>query len=373
MSAKLYLVAGEASGDARGAELMRHLAEALPGVEFHGAGGAAMSGLSKGRILDWSEHAVIGVVDVLRNYGYFRSQMERMVAEVISLRPEAVVFIDYPGFNLRLAARLRRVVPGIRLVYYISPQVWAWNRGRIPKMARMLDLMLCIFPFEKSLYEQSGLRTVYVGHPMADSLPSLRGSLPRDSDLVALLPGSRLREVSKILPLMAAAARLLLSEEPGLRFVCSVARAELKPVAREILEASGLSEERLALDVGTARECMLRASAGLVASGTATLEAAFLELPYALVYKVAWATYLPAKFLIRVPYLGIVNILAGREVVREFIQHQATPERLASEIRRLREDADHRQGVLAGCAEAISALTPGAAENAARAILELLG
>lgn len=372
MPLKLYLVAGEASGDARGAELMRHLEVASPGVEFLGAGGAGMSSLTGGRILDWSDHAVIGVVDVLKNYTYFREQLERMVEEVIALRPHAVVFIDYPGFNLRLAARLRKALPDIHLIYYISPQVWAWNSGRVARMARVLDLMLCIFPFEKALYEKSGLRAEFVGHPMADALPPLRGTLPRNPKLIALLPGSRRREVTKILPVMAAAARILMNDDPTLQFVCSVSRQDMIETAQSILEAARLPVEQATVEVGTARECMLRASAGLVASGTATLEAAFLELPYALVYRVGWATYLPARLLIRVPYLGIVNILAGREVVREFIQLHATPFRLADELCRLRQDEGYRQAVLTGCAEAIAPLTSGASMAAARAILNLV-
>lgn len=367
------MVAGEASGDARGAELMQCLADDKLGVEFFGAGGAAMAEASGGRMIDWSGHAVIGVVDVLRNYGYFRRQMERMVAEVVSLRPNAVVLIDYPGFNLRLAARLRRAIPDLRLIYYISPQVWAWNRGRIPRMARILDLMLCIFPFEKKLYEQSGLRTEFVGHPMADSLAPMRGSRPREPGLLALLPGSRSREITKILPVMAAAAAKLVATHPDLRFICSVPRRELLDEALAILPASGLSLECCEVTVGGARDAMLRATGGLVASGTATLEAAFLGMPYALVYKVSWATYLPARLLVRVPWLGIVNILAGREVVRELIQHEATPARLAAEAERLLFEEEYRQSIVSSCSQALASLTPGAAANAARFIRDDLG
>ena len=160
---------------------------------------------------------MVGLWDVLKKYGYFRAQFDRMLREIVEAKPDAVLFIDYPGFNLRLAKALRKPAPQLRLFYYISPQVWAWNRGRIPKMARILDLMLCIFPFEQPLYEKSGLHTVFVGHPMLDSLAGKR--MEREPDLVALLPGSREKEVRKIFPVMIAAAKILrhAESEPSFR------------------------------------------------------------------------------------------------------------------------------------------------------------
>ena len=211
---KLYLIAGEASGDARGAEVMKSLltrAEACgQSVEFFGAGGPQMQGLAPA-IQDWSGEAVVGLWDVLKKYGYFKRQFDAMLAEIAERKPDAVVFIDYPGFNLRMAKALRKRANSPRLIYYISPQVWAWNRRRIPQMARTLDLMLCIFPFEKALYEQSGLPTVFVGHPMLDTLAAKKDpdAFPREKDLIGLFPGSRSREVSKIFPIMVAAAEAI--------------------------------------------------------------------------------------------------------------------------------------------------------------------
>ncbi|RYD71618.1 MAG: lipid-A-disaccharide synthase, partial [Verrucomicrobiaceae bacterium] len=203
---KLYLIAGEASGDARGAELVRALKASHPDLEFFGAGGRELRALAGEHFADWSDEAVVGLWDVLKKYGYFRAQFNRMLSELEQVRPAALILIDYPGFNLRFAKAVRQRMPGIKIIYYISPQVWAWNRGRIPKMARILDLMLCIFPFEEPLYTKSGLKTVFVGHPMLDSLAAKRIEITREDDLVALLPGSREREVRKIFPVMLEAA-----------------------------------------------------------------------------------------------------------------------------------------------------------------------
>lgn len=363
----IYLVAGEASGDAHGASLMESLRARAGGIRFLGAGGERMQAASGGAIVDWSDHAVIGVVDVLKNYGYFKGQLERMLGEIARERPDAVVLIDYPGFNLRLAARLRKLLPESKIIYYISPQVWAWNRGRIPRMARILDLMLCIFPFEEELYNESGLRTRFVGHPLTERLAAKRIAAPRESDLVALLPGSRNREVRRIFPVMLDTVHRLAGTE--LRFAATAPRAALADEMRAQARAAGIAPPRLEIATGTAHDLMQRAAAGLVASGTATLEAAFFGLPFALVYKVSWATYWPARLLVRVPYLGIVNILAGRQVVAEFIQSRAKASSLAAELRRLLDDDVYRRRVLDGCAEAIELLGGCRASDHAAGIL----
>ena len=184
---KLYVIAGEASGDARGAELLRALRPLAPSLAIHGAGGHEMAALASAPFTDWAGEAVVGLWDVLKKYGYFKAQFDRMLGEVARLQPDALILIDYPGFNLRFAKAARAAHPRMKIIYYISPQVWAWNRGRIPKMARYLDLMLCIFPFEKPLYEASGLRTEFVGHPMLDSLAARRTGVARDAALVGQL------------------------------------------------------------------------------------------------------------------------------------------------------------------------------------------
>jgi lipid-A-disaccharide synthase len=373
MNEKLYLVAGEASGDARGAELIRALRERDSSLQFFGAGGREMRALIGDQCADWADEAVVGLWDVLKKYGYFKGQFNRMLAEIAAVQPHALVLIDYPGFNLRLAREAHRRFPWLKIIDYISPQVWAWNRGRIPKMARYLDLMLCIFPFEKPLYEQSGLRTVFIGHPMLDSLAEKKTGLARDPHLIGLLPGSREKEVRRIFPVMAEAAVRMKQARPELRFEASAASHQLAARMLGILESLGQGEEFCAVTVRSAHDLMQRAIAGMVCSGTATLEAAFFGLPLCVVYKVAWLTWIVGKQLVKVPFLGMPNVLAGREIAREFLQGNATPEALARETLRLATNAEHREALQADLAAIVVGLgAHGAAPRAADAIMEEL-
>ncbi len=370
----LYLVAGEASGDARGAELMRALRDIAPTLAFTGAGGPQMRALAGGDFLDWADEAVVGLWDVLKKYGYFRAQFDRMLAEIAHTAPDALILIDYPGFNLRLAKAVRARHPQIKIIYYISPQVWAWNRGRIPKMAKWLDLMLCIFPFEKPLYEQSGLKTEFVGHPMLDSLAAKRIAAPREENLVALLPGSRGKEVRKIFPTMLAAAQQMKRTRADLRFETSAASAPLAAEMRAALAAAGLDETFCAVHTGTAHELMQRAAVGMVCSGTATLESAYFGLPMVILYKVAWLTWIVGQRLVKVDFLGMPNLLAGREIVREFLQDAAQPGPIAAEMLRLVNAAPARAQVQRELAAVIEKLgSPGAGAHAARCIATTLG
>src|SRR6266436_4663106 len=230
----IYFVAGEVSADNHGAALMRSLRELDPGLKFVGRGGPQMQEMAGKRFKNWiSDAAVLGLWEVLRKYGYFREQFHQMVKEILESNPDALLLIDYPGFNLRLARALRRQSPRQKIIYYISPQVWAWNRGRIKKMARSIDLVLCIFPFESDLYNKSGLRAVFVGHPMIERLQVRKIETERDPNLIGLFPGSRLREVRKIFPVMIETANLLRAKNPQLRFEIAAASDEL---AREMSE-----------------------------------------------------------------------------------------------------------------------------------------
>ncbi len=362
---KLYLVAGEASGDARGAELMRALRERDAALEFFGAGGREMRALAGGDFLDWADEAVVGLWDVLKKYGYFKERFDAMLADIGRVAPAALILIDYPGFNLRLAKAVRARHPAVKIIYYISPQVWAWNRGRIPKMARLLDLMLCIFPFEQPLYEESGLKTVFVGHPMIDSFVAKKTGAVRDGKLVGMFPGSRAKEVSKIFPAMIAAAKVMLESDSTLRFEAAAASPQLEEMMRAITGGAA----HIMIAVRDSHGLMQRAAAGMIASGTATLEAAYFGMPLVILYKVAWLTWVVGKRLVRVPFLGMPNILAEREIAREFLQDAAQPQAIADEMLRLVTDETARTTIqrdLAGVVEKLGG--GGAAARAAEAI-----
>ncbi|MFL6583006.1 MAG: lipid-A-disaccharide synthase [Chthoniobacterales bacterium] len=373
MPKTLYFVAGEASGDEHGAQLIKALREADPTLRLSGRGGPQMRALASAGFRDWvGEAGVLGLWEVVKRYGYFRREFTATLQEIASITPDAVVLIDYPGFNLRLARALREQATQAKIIYYISPQVWAWNRARIPRMARWLDLMLCIFPFEAELYNASGLRTVFVGHPMLQNLASRRTAGAREADLVGLFPGSRSREVRAIFPIMRDTATEMLMRQSQLRFEVAAASAELAAECQMMLRDHAIAA-RCTITNGKAAALMQRAAAGVVASGTATLEAAYFRLPFVLVYKVSWPTYLAARAVVNVKYLGMPNVLADREIVREFIQHDARPRAIAVAVLELLENQSAREGLLKDFDEVIGRLGEGdASRTAAYAILDEL-
>ena len=374
-SKTIYFVAGEASDDNHGAALMRSLRELDVYLDFIGRGGPQMRAIAGGQFKNWiDDAAVLGLWEVIRKYGYFRVQFHETLNEVQESKPDAVVLIDYPGFNLRLAHALRKRSPRQKIIYYISPQVWAWNRGRIKEMARSLDLMLCIFPFEADLYNKSGLRTVFVGHPMIDRLRAEKIDIKRDTNLIGLFPGSRLREVRKIFPVMLESLPELQKQNRDMRFEVAAASEELAHETRKMLDQRAQDQQGIQIKVGETAALMQRAFAGIVASGSATLEAAYFQLPFVLVYKVAWPTYLAARLVVSVKYLGMPNVLADREVVPEFIQDRARPDAIVKAVRRLIEDADARDRMIAEFDVITGKLGEGgASDQAARAIIEEIG
>jgi lipid-A-disaccharide synthase len=392
--ATIYFVAGERSGDNHGAALLKALGGRAPKMQFLGRGGPKMRTIADGTFRDWiDDTAVVGLWEVIRRYPFFRKQFQATISEIDAARPSAVVLIDYPGFNLRLARALRAKFSELKIIYYISPQVWAWNRRRVSQMARSIDLMLCIFPFEPQLYEESGLRAIFVGHPMTSVIPSENAtparsdgsseetfeqtprdpSTPlrsaRDDNLIGLFPGSREREVKKIFPVMRQAAAELGHENPDLRFAVSAASEPLAELIRADLYGKHATG-KFCIVKGEARQLMARANVGMVASGTATLEAVLSQLPFVLIYRVAWLTYLAARLVVKIKYLGMPNVLANREIVPEFIQHKAQPRALAAAVARLLTDKSERARMLSDFAGVAQKLGRGeAGENAADAII----
>jgi lipid-A-disaccharide synthase len=363
---KIYFVAGEASGDNHGAALMQALRARAPEAQFSGRGGPRMRAVAGGDFRDWiDEAAVVGLWEVVKRYKFFSAQFRRTISEIKSANPDAIVLIDYPGFNLRLARALQKSSPALKIIYYISPQVWAWNRQRIRQMKGWIDLILCIFPFEPNLYNEAGLPAVFVGHPLAAELQQTNSG--RDPTLIGLFPGSRRREVQKIFPIMRRAAIELLQTRPDLHFEIAAAS---QPLAEIVRSKFGRDSRKFTVTVGQGRSLMRRASAGLVASGTATLEAALLGMPFVLVYRVAWLTYVAARLVIKVKYLGMPNVLAGREVVPEFIQHRARPRQIAASVARLLSDQAERARMLRDFDSIARGLGQGETSvNAAEAIL----
>jgi lipid-A-disaccharide synthase len=323
---RIYFVAGEVSGDFYGAELIEAL-QSQGSFQFAGWGGARMAKAADGAITDWVEKAgVMGVWEVLKQYRWFRERFHETLAQIAEFEPGVIVLIDYPGFNLRLAKAVRARFPEVRILQYVCPQVWAWKQGRIPKMARWLDQVVCLFPFEVEVLAKGGCPGIYLGHPLVEELAEKTIVCERENQLVGLFPGSRHREVERIFPVMVEASRLLRKKHPGLRFEVPAISEKLASEMR----AGITQEDPIHIEVGTSHNLMQRARCAVMASGTATLEAAWFGLPYCLVYQMAPFTWRVAQRVVKVEFAGIVNILAAREVVPEFLQENMKAEVIAN-------------------------------------------
>ncbi len=352
---KLMIVAGEESGDQHAARLVRDLRKARPGVELWGIGGTAMRREGVRILVDSRVMAVLGLWEVLARIGFFRRVFKRMKDELRLHRPDALLLVDYPGFNLRLAREAHAMK--IPVFYYISPQVWAWNRGRIPKMARIIDLLMVIFPFETAVFEGTGLRTVFVGHPLVESVKRTLLSAPaplpwpggEDACRVAILPGSRRMEIRRILPAQIAAALELRRRRPDAVFAVAASNDETAALIRHQLDALPAGDRAaFGVAVGTMRDVCRTARAAMVCSGTATVETALLGCPMIVVYRAAWPTYWVGRMVIRVKWLGMVNLIADRTLCPEFIQNDAKPAAMADALESLLDGGPERTAQLDG-------------------------
>jgi lipid-A-disaccharide synthase len=341
-----------------------------PGVEIRGVGGPEMENVAGPGLKDWVEDAaVMGVWEVLKRYGWFKQRFAEMMAEFEDFRPDVLLLIDYPGFNLRFAAAVKRAFPETRIIYYISPKVWAWNKRRIPVMARLLDEMLCVFPFERPILESAGLKTTFVGNPLVDELEEMRlPGVRRDELLVGLFPGSREREIARLFPMMIESAKRLKAWNGGLRFEVPAASAKLAEQILALMAEAGAAD-LITVTTGGSHSLMQRACCAVIASGTATLEAAYYGLPYCLVYRLAPLSYALARVVVKIEHVGLVNILAGEGVVDEFIQARAEPATVSGALREFLESPAKREALRTRLLETSGKLGGrGAHERAARAV-----
>jgi lipid-A-disaccharide synthase len=363
---RIFLVAGESSGDTHGANLVRALHELDPAVACEGLGGQRMARAGMTLHHDLAATAIMGFAEVVKSLGYIRRLFHDTVARLRANPPDCLVLIDYPGFNIRLAVQARAL--GIPVVYYISPQVWAWKKGRLRTIARTVDRMLVILPFEEAFYREAGVPATYVGHPLLDHLPAvpIEGRY-RDGLTVGILPGSRGQEIARILPVLLATARGIQEQHPEARFVA--------PCVDDV-RAAQIDAARgnfpLTIDVGGMYEVLDGARFCMVASGTATVETCLFGVPMVICYRIAPLSYLLARLLVRIDHIGMVNILAGRRIVPEFVQHEATAERILPHALALLGDTPERARMLAGLASVRESLGgPGASRRAAEAVLEV--
>lgn len=365
---------GEPSGDLYAADLVHHLRQQTGDLEVFGLGGDRLRAEGGHLLAHVRDLAVVGLLEVLRHLRQLRAVFRSVLAEVELRRPRVAVLVDYAGFNLRLARELKR--RGVRVVYYVSPQVWAWRRGRLAAIRASVAHMVVIFPFEEPLYREAGVPVTFVGHPLVDlarpagdraAFLAAQG-LDAARPLLAVLPGSRRQEVAYNLPPIAGALRLLLARRPGLQVALAVAPSlDPRQLDRGL---EGLPVQRVA---GHTHELLGAASAAIVASGTATVEASLMDVPFVVVYRLSSLTYALGRPFVSVPHYAMPNLIAGREIVKELIQKDFQPEALASEVVALCEDAGRRGAVRAGLAEVRRRLgQPGASARAAAITADLL-
>jgi lipid-A-disaccharide synthase len=378
---KIFLSAGEASGEYYGTLLLRELRRLAPQADFFGLGGAPMEKLGLRRIVRTEDVAVMGITEVIAHMPHIYAQYRRLKASIRRERPDVAILVDFPDVNLRLAEQLHRL--HIPVVYFVSPQLWAWKKWRIRRVRRFVTRMLVIFPFEEPFYRSHGVAASYVGHPLADlELPQMtrqafasENGLDPSKPWIGLLPGSRRKELLANLPPMLEAAELL---GPGYEYLLPVAPTLREPDVHAILRQRP-KPGRLVHLLHDARAALLQARASVVASGTATVEAALIGNPFVVVYRVSPISYALARLVVSVPHIAMVNLIAERRVVPELIQHDFTASNVAESLKPLLEDEAARatmQSSLQAVGEALRACgypkQSTAIERVATIVIELI-
>lgn len=342
-SKQVLIVAGEASGDHHAARLVEELHQIDPSVHFAGIGGERMKRAGVEILVDSADMAVVGLVEVLANYRFLKGVLDRMRNELRERRPDMLILVDYPDFNLRLAKTAKEL--GIKVLYYISPQIWAWRQKRVYKIKKLVDMMAVVFPFEVPFYEHANVPVRFVGHPLVDEVhsPLSHEQAEREFDLdparpvLGLFPGSRRSEIKRLLPIVLESAALIHKQRPDVQFI--------------LPRASTLSEDFLApylatteLDIrvvrGRSYDVTRACDAIVSASGTATLEIALMQVPLVVIYKIASLSYRIMSRMIKVDHIALCNIVAGERVAPELIQHDATPEKISRAALELLNDND---------------------------------
>ncbi len=367
---RYYLVAGERSGDLHGGNLMKALKRLMPDASFRGFGGDNMHAAGLDLVVHYRELAFMGFAEVLANLRTISKKLKQCQEDILKYKPDVIVLIDYAGFNMRIAKFAKK--NGVKVFWYISPKVWAWNQNRAWKLKTNVDRMFVILPFEKAFFKKYNWDVDYVGNPVLDAVKAhsrdenflSKNNLNAENKLVALLPGSRKQELQRMIPLMASVALKLPNIQFGLATVNNLNEELYAPL-------KGLSNVRFINDA--TYDLLTFSQAAIVTSGTATLETALFKVPQVVVYKTSSVSYRIAKMAIKIPFISLVNLIAEREVVKELIQDNASEEKTLRELRRIFEDSNYSEGIIRGYEEIIKILDTGSAsENTARMMADYL-
>ena len=372
----VMILAGEASGDAHAAEFVEKLKQIQPDIKLSGMGGRDMREAGVELVYDSSNIAVVGLVEVITHWGEIKHAMNLIKQALDDTRPDLLVLVDYPEFNLKMAKHAREL--GIKVLFYISPQVWAWRPKRIHKIGRLIDHMAVIFKFETEYYRRANIPVSFVGNPLVDKVKSTqpvdvmrnRIGVENAEKVVGLFPGSRNKEIANLLPLMLETAQSMIQRNPGLGFIMPVANTLDFEAIEQQCQQSGLDIKLTRDDIYDVIPCC---DAIISCSGTVTLEIALLEVPMCIIYRMSWLSFQIMSRLVKIPHIGLANIVANQLVVQEFVQDDASVENISHEMFKILEDEQYRTQIKRGLAEVKANLGDGdGAGNMARLVLSFI-
>lgn len=336
---KILIVAGEASGDMHAANLVLAIKNINPQIEFFGLGGKKMQQAGVDLLFNLADLAVVGFIEILRNFRKIKQAFSLILKKADEINPDAAILVDYPGFNLRLAKELKK--RNIKVIYYISPQIWAWGLKRVNLIKKVVDKMIVLFKFEEELYQKFGVDAFFAGHPFLETVTAQLSRQdflknyalpPGEKQIIGLMPGSRKIEVLTLLPLMIKTAQLLNQEFRNTFFLVIKSQNVPQDLFDKFLSGSGLPYKIIE---NQSYDCINACDFVLVASGSATLEVAILQKPMVVIYKVSILTWVFLKFMLKIPYVGLVNVVVGRKIVPECLQFKATPKNIFAEIKNI--------------------------------------
>lgn len=376
-SKRILIVAGEPSGDLHASNLVRDLKKIYPGIEFFGLGGVRSKDAGVDVIFDIAHLALVGLVDVIKNIFTVGKVYKEVLAKVDSDKTDLAILVDYPGFNLRLAKELKK--RNIPVIYYISPQIWAWGRDRIKIIQKCVTKMVVFFKFEEELYKTYGVDAAFVGHPLIDTVKPKHDKpyilkklgLSEDKKTIAILPGSRKSEISHLLETLVGASKLINEKLGNVQFILSKHPSLPLSLYEKGIEGSGLN---MIIAEGDTYDIVAASDFAIVASGTATLETSILGTPYVLVYKSDLVTYIAYNIVVDIKHIGIANIIAGKTIVPELLQYNMTPEKVSAAVLDIMTHEEKRSKMISDLKDVrLSLGAPGASARAARSIAPLIG
>jgi len=375
---RIMFSVGEASGDMHAANIIKALRSKNPNLEFYGMGGEKLRSAGAELLVDCTDIAVMGIVEVIFKYAQIKAALNTLQESLRNSPPDLLVLVDYQAFNFKLAATAKE--SGIKVLFYISPKIWAWRPKRVYEIAKIIDMMAVIFPFEEKIYKDANVPVRFVGNPLVDKAKAQKDKascfkdygLITDRTVIGLFPGSRRSEIKRLLPIQLAAADLLLQSKPDLQFILPIASTLNDDDFTQYLNQYRHLNIKLVKDLPY--NVMQCCDAIIAASGTATLEIALMGIPSCIIYKIALLSYFIVKPLVKIKHVGLVNIVAEKEIVKEFLQFDARPQVIADEINLILDNKIYRQNMIAELNAVRDNLgKTGGTENMAELILEMLG